>query len=237
MDELEISGKRFISSRRAAKDNGYTQDYIGQLIRSGKIKGQKVGRAWYVDAISLAVHLEGKPVQGDDLESSDVIASRSENFEKTEITDEREKKEESPKIEERNEDAETKEESKSEPEPESVHITINKKPEPTPRQQYEVHGGLRYIEEETAAPVWRESPTAETVNKISIFRDIQGKRGLPKQRIKRGKGIFALFAVSILIFAAAGVASIVTYTVSVEEGKSASIGLTFPWEEYSVSFW
>ena len=53
MDELQISGKRFISSRRIARDNGYTADYIGQLIRGGKVTGQKVGRAWYVDATSF----------------------------------------------------------------------------------------------------------------------------------------------------------------------------------------
>lgn len=53
MDELTISGKRFISSRRAAKEHGYHTDYIGQLIRSGKLVGQKVGRAWYVEMNSL----------------------------------------------------------------------------------------------------------------------------------------------------------------------------------------
>ncbi len=57
MDELEISGKRFISSKRAAKENRYHVDYIGQLIRGGKVIGSKVGRAWYVDAESLAIYL------------------------------------------------------------------------------------------------------------------------------------------------------------------------------------
>ena len=57
MDELQISGKRFISSRRIARDNGYTSDYIGQLIRGGKVTGQKVGRAWYVDAVSFNTFL------------------------------------------------------------------------------------------------------------------------------------------------------------------------------------
>lgn len=58
MDELEISGKRYISSRRAAKENKYHSDYIGQLIRGGKLVGKKVGRAWYVEADSLARFLE-----------------------------------------------------------------------------------------------------------------------------------------------------------------------------------
>lgn len=57
MDELVISGKRFISSRRVAKENGYHTDYIGQLIRGGKLTGQKVGRAWYVESTSLEAYL------------------------------------------------------------------------------------------------------------------------------------------------------------------------------------
>ena len=57
MDELELSGKRYISTRRAGRENGYHSDYIGQLIRGGKVVGQKVGRSWYVDEESLAVYL------------------------------------------------------------------------------------------------------------------------------------------------------------------------------------
>lgn len=57
MDELQISGRRFISSRRLAKEHGYHSDYLGQLIRGGKVVGQKVGRAWYIDAASFDVYL------------------------------------------------------------------------------------------------------------------------------------------------------------------------------------
>jgi hypothetical protein len=57
MDELEISGKRYISTRRAAREHGYHSDYMGQLIRGGKVAGQKVGRSWYIDEQSLAVYL------------------------------------------------------------------------------------------------------------------------------------------------------------------------------------
>ena len=57
MDELEISGKRYISSRRAGKEHKYHPDYIGQLVRAGKVAGQKVGRSWYVDAESLAEYM------------------------------------------------------------------------------------------------------------------------------------------------------------------------------------
>jgi hypothetical protein len=60
MDELEISGRRYISTRRAAKEHKYNSDYIGQLIRGRKVPGQKVGRAWYVDAEALQAYFNGE---------------------------------------------------------------------------------------------------------------------------------------------------------------------------------
>ena len=48
MDELNIGGKLYISTRRAAKDYKYHSDYLGQLIRAGKLDGHKVGRSWYI---------------------------------------------------------------------------------------------------------------------------------------------------------------------------------------------
>jgi hypothetical protein len=60
MDELEIDGKKYLSSRRAAKEHKYHTDYIGQLIRAGKIAGKKVGRAWYVEEASLDAYLKSE---------------------------------------------------------------------------------------------------------------------------------------------------------------------------------
>jgi hypothetical protein len=56
MDELEISGKRYVSTRRAAKEYKYHSDYIGQLIRGKKLLGRKVGRSWYVELDSLTTY-------------------------------------------------------------------------------------------------------------------------------------------------------------------------------------
>jgi hypothetical protein len=56
MDELEISGKRYISTRRAAKEYKYHADYLGQLIRGKKLVGRKVGRSWYIDLDSLTTY-------------------------------------------------------------------------------------------------------------------------------------------------------------------------------------
>jgi len=39
--------KKIISLKQAAKISGYTQDYLGFLIRSGEIKGQKMGGSWF----------------------------------------------------------------------------------------------------------------------------------------------------------------------------------------------
>lgn len=64
MDELEIDGKKYLSSRRAAKEHKYHTDYIGQLIRAGKIAGKKVGRAWYVDEASLNAYLKSEKEGG-----------------------------------------------------------------------------------------------------------------------------------------------------------------------------
>lgn len=51
---LIINGKTYISSRRAGEIFGYTNDYIGQLARAGKIESTIVGRSRYVDYSSIS---------------------------------------------------------------------------------------------------------------------------------------------------------------------------------------
>jgi hypothetical protein len=60
MDELEIAGQRYLSTRRAGREHKYHSDYIGQLIRGGKVVGKKVGRSWYVQESSLNAYLSGE---------------------------------------------------------------------------------------------------------------------------------------------------------------------------------
>lgn len=55
-DTLEFSGKKYISSKRAAASFGYTKDYVGQLARAGKIDARLVGRSWYVAEESISAH-------------------------------------------------------------------------------------------------------------------------------------------------------------------------------------
>jgi hypothetical protein len=56
MDEINLDGKKYISSKRASKITGYTNDYIGQLVRAGEIDGQKVGKVWFIEVESLLGH-------------------------------------------------------------------------------------------------------------------------------------------------------------------------------------
>lgn len=56
METLVLDGKEFVKASKAAKELGYTSDYIGQLCRGGKISAHLVGRTWYVDKSELSVH-------------------------------------------------------------------------------------------------------------------------------------------------------------------------------------
>lgn len=52
-DTLLFAGKTYTSSKRAAEESGYAQDYIGQLARKGLITAERVGNLWYVSMESL----------------------------------------------------------------------------------------------------------------------------------------------------------------------------------------
>jgi excisionase family DNA binding protein len=56
MDELIVNQTKYISSKRAAEITGYAKDYIGQLVRKGKLDAKRVGRAWYVSESEIKAH-------------------------------------------------------------------------------------------------------------------------------------------------------------------------------------
>lgn len=56
MDSIDLQGKKYISSKRAAKITGYAQDYVGQLARGEKIPATRVGRSWYVSERDILEH-------------------------------------------------------------------------------------------------------------------------------------------------------------------------------------
>ena len=60
MKTLVIDGKEFLKAAVAAKEHGYTNDYIGQLCRGGKVEAKLVGRTWYVSVESLLKHRKSR---------------------------------------------------------------------------------------------------------------------------------------------------------------------------------
>src|ERR1043166_3204121 len=144
MDELEISGKRYLSTKRAGKQHGYHSDYIGQLIRGGKVTGQKVGRAWYVEAQSLAQYLD-KPEHDERLEQLERPVGPAQPEEPEPIEEPKEEpaaeeeKEPEPKPEPVVEEATVAEEIKKEEKEEPVALRIERQREPVGV------GGLRYL--------------------------------------------------------------------------------------------
>ena len=49
-----FNDKKYISAKEASTQTGYSQDYIGQLSRAGKIDSRRIGRTWYVSEESLS---------------------------------------------------------------------------------------------------------------------------------------------------------------------------------------
>ncbi len=56
MDELIVNGTTYLKASVAARNAGYTSDYVGQLCRGKKIDARLVGRTWYVNPDELGVH-------------------------------------------------------------------------------------------------------------------------------------------------------------------------------------
>lgn len=50
---LNVEGREYTAAIDAAKQFGYTKDYLLLLIKDGKIDGQKVGNKWYVHVPSV----------------------------------------------------------------------------------------------------------------------------------------------------------------------------------------
>ncbi len=56
MKEVNIKGKKYIRTAAASKMFGYSQDYLGQLSRQGRIDAKRVGRTWFVHPPSIEQH-------------------------------------------------------------------------------------------------------------------------------------------------------------------------------------
>jgi hypothetical protein len=58
---------KVISLNQAAKFSGYTQDYLGFLVRKGELKGIKKGRAWFTTEEEVKNYLFKKKVRHQEL--------------------------------------------------------------------------------------------------------------------------------------------------------------------------
>lgn len=61
------SFKKVISLNQAAKISGYTQDYLGYLIRTGEMKGVKKGRIWFTTEEDVKNYIFKKKVRSEKL--------------------------------------------------------------------------------------------------------------------------------------------------------------------------
>ena len=57
---VSFDGKDYISASRAAKLTGYSQDYVGQLARSGQVLSRQMGNRWFIDRNALMEHKKAK---------------------------------------------------------------------------------------------------------------------------------------------------------------------------------
>jgi hypothetical protein len=55
----------WITTKAAVELSGYNPIYLRELIRTGKIKGQKWGRDWQVSTKSLLAYMQRAGISGD----------------------------------------------------------------------------------------------------------------------------------------------------------------------------
>jgi hypothetical protein len=250
MDELEIDGKKYLSSRRAAKEHKYHTDYIGQLIRAGKVDGKKVGRAWYVEEGSLNAYLKSEgqtmaspiapvaytppPVQQP--EEKEVIQETKETVpeiipvtkeEPTPVPIHIEEKPVEEKVFQYAAPVQEKSEQK-------IHITLAERDVPQRKNT------LTYIEDtEPLLPVLEgrsrsnadfvplrrmHNEPEEMVQEETIEEEVREVRKLKMPRYARAS---MLGAVAIIVLAVvAGLSSMLATSIQVKDGEPASVALT-----------
>ena len=52
-ESIYFDGVEFISATDAAREGGFTRDYIARLCREEKIMGKRVGKQWYVHHLAF----------------------------------------------------------------------------------------------------------------------------------------------------------------------------------------
>lgn len=235
MDELMLSGKRFISSRRIARENGYTSDYIGQLIRGGKIVGQKVGRAWYVEEASFAAYLGSEapqvPAPIEEAESATTKESVSEVEQEPEPVAAPVLKEapveETPVavVEEAPQPVEEKIVDHSEEPVHHVPLRISKKIESSAPA-----GGLRYYADDAPAlpPIVQQprTPVDDDIETVPMRPPALAPARTHTRTLHIGAvGVLA----ALVLVAAAALSTAISLNLTVEEGSTAATFYSLDW--------
>ena len=199
MDELQISGKRFISSRRLAREHGYTADYLGQLIRGGKVSGQKVGRAWYVDAVSFDAYLgEEGPVQ-------QVQPEQPVQIEREVVPEIKEEK-----VDEKKEVEEVQ------------HIPLR-------IVEVEAPAGLRYYaDSEPSLPEIRSNRSESRIARSAVKKEEIATATHTYKPSKLGMVAFGGAALAVFVFSAV-LSSALSLNISIEAGNTASAWYSLGW--------
>lgn len=60
MDTVTVSGVVYVKTSKAARQAGYTADYVGQLCRKGALDAIVLGKTWYVSEASLSAHKDSQ---------------------------------------------------------------------------------------------------------------------------------------------------------------------------------
>ncbi|MEK7182417.1 MAG: hypothetical protein AAB679_01530, partial [Patescibacteria group bacterium] len=92
--DLNIEGKKYISTNRASELSGYTSDYIGQLSRGGFVKSTIIGKTKFVEEEGLFKYLEivknnkllHKNRNGNGNENVETVKSQNQEISKSKFT-------------------------------------------------------------------------------------------------------------------------------------------------------
>ena len=63
-ENLVFEGKKYVLSRVAARLTKYSNDYVGELCRAGKVKARQIGKLWYIEKESLLEYKSQNGKQG-----------------------------------------------------------------------------------------------------------------------------------------------------------------------------
>jgi excisionase family DNA binding protein len=58
--QIFINGRRHVTAAEAARDSGFTRDYLSKLARAEKIPGHRLGNIWLLDFQAVRSFMDEK---------------------------------------------------------------------------------------------------------------------------------------------------------------------------------